>query len=303
MVRSPESWIRSFGHVAELTALGARSRLWLPGPLTATMNLFAAALARRLGIELVVEPQGATHAHLTPMTLERSLDDAVPLDGMHVTVAGDRLPRTLRHRAERAGAQVSHYYGAAELSFVAWGCDEDDLRPFPEVEVEVRDEEIWVRSPFLCEGYDGSPEPAGPLRRDRHGWATVGDRGALSNGTLKVAGRGGDAVTTGGATVLVADVEHALRADVRGTVVVLGVPHRSLGHVVAAVLTDRTDLPAAHEAAQRRLAPAQRPRLWFHLPVLPSTGAGKVDRSAVLSQVTGPDAVRLVPRRAQMAGA
>ena len=27
-----------------------------------------------------------------------------------------------------------YYYGAAELSFVAWGSHADDLRPFPEVE-------------------------------------------------------------------------------------------------------------------------------------------------------------------------
>ena len=308
VVRTPESWVRSFGQVAELTRLGPGSTLWLPGPLSATMNLFAAALARWIGADQVDHPERATHTHLTPLVLARALDDAVPLDGVHVTVAGDRLTRSLRQRAERAGAAVTHYYGAAELSFVAWGADEEDLRPFPGVDVDVRHDEIWVRSPFVCEGYAdaagsagsaGAVGPAGPLRRDGHGWATVGDRGALTGDTLQVAGRGDDAVTTGAATVLVADVEHALRPAVEGTVAVVGVPHGTLGEVVAAVLTRRTDLPAAHGAAQR-LAPALRPRLWFHVPALPTTGAGKVARTELVAQVTGPDAVRLVPRRPRL---
>ena len=48
---------------------------------------------------------------------------------------------------------------------------------------------------------------------------------------LVVTGRGDDAVTTGGATVLVADVEDALRPVVAGGLAVLGVPHDTLGHV------------------------------------------------------------------------
>ena len=92
-------------------------------------------------------------------------------------VAGDRLPVALHDRAVAAGARVHHYYGAAELSFVAWGAHADDLRPFPGVEVAVRDGEVWVRSPYVCSGYDGSP---GPLRVDPDGFATVGDRGGSS---------------------------------------------------------------------------------------------------------------------------
>ena len=294
VVRSPDSWVRSFPHVAELTGLAGGSRLWLPGPLAATLNLFAATMARHLGIRLVETVAEASHAHLTPMQLQRLLDDGLALGGLHVTVAGDRLSAALRDRALAAGAEVTHYYGTAELSFVAWGGDEDDLRPFPEVEVEVRDGEIWARSPYLCEGYVGPP---GPLRRDADGFATVADRGTYTDGRLVVHGRGDDAVVTGGATVLVGDVEDALRAGLQGTVVVVGVPHVSLGQVVGAVLSHPQDLPAAHAAAQQRLAPVQRPRQWFHLPEPPLTAAGKVDRAAVASEVAGPDAVRMVPRR------
>ena len=113
------------------------------------------------------------------------------------------------------GAEVSHYFGAAELSFVAWGRHEDDLRAFPGVEVEVRDGVLWARSPFLAAGV----RRVSPGRSccDADGFGTVGDRGAVAaDGTVTVLGRGDAAVLTGGATVQVADVESALRPGLAG---------------------------------------------------------------------------------------
>ena len=43
------------------------------------------------------------------------------LAGTVVVVAGDRLDPALHDEAVRAGLRVHHYYGSAELSFVAWG--------------------------------------------------------------------------------------------------------------------------------------------------------------------------------------
>jgi acyl-CoA synthetase (AMP-forming)/AMP-acid ligase II len=290
VVRTTRSWFESFPAVASLTGLSEGARLWLPGPLGATMNLFAAVLARHLGADRVRTIEEATHAHLTPHQLDRLLEGGARLAGVHLTVAGDRLSRRLHDRAVQAGAEVAHYYGAAELSFVGWGSHEHDLRPFPGVEVEVRRGELWVRSPYLSQGYDGTP---GAFRTDEHGFATVGDRGAFSGGVLTVHGRGGDSVTTGAATVRVADVETVLRAATAGEVVALGVPHRTLGHVVAAVLTERDDLLRARAAARDGLDAAQRPRMWFHLEVLPLTAAGKVDRAELARIVDGPGGVRL----------
>jgi long-chain acyl-CoA synthetase len=283
VVRTTGSWTGSFPAVAALTGLGPASRLHVPGPLTGTMNLFAAVLGRSVGAAPTGSLGEATHAHLTPHALARALDAGEPVGGVHVTVAGDRLTRWLHDRAVGAGATVSHYYGASELSFVAWGAHEEALRPFPGVDVEVREGEVWVRSPFVCEGYDGPP---GDLRRDPSGWTTVGDRGTLVDGLLRVAGRGSMAVVTGGATVLVADVEAALAPSVSGALVVVGLPHPDLGQVVAAVVTDASDLPGARRAA-RSLPATQRPRRWFHVPVLPLTPAGKVDRPALTGALLG----------------
>jgi long-chain acyl-CoA synthetase len=292
VVRTTASWFDSFEQVAALTGLTARSGLWLPGPLSATMNLFAAVLARHLGTPLVERPD-ATHTHLTSMRLRRLLEDGHDLAGLHATVAGDRLTRPLHDRATAAGLSVSHYYGAAELSFVAWGSHEDELSPFPGVEVDVRGGLVWVRSPYLFSRYDG---PSGGLLRSADGFVSVGDRGILDRGILTVIGRGDDALVTGGATVLVADVEQVLRPRIGGDAVVLGLPHKALGQVVAAVLTDPADLGAARMAARDGLEAPQRPRSWFHVPHLPLTEAGKLDRRSLRESVQGPDAVRLSER-------
>lgn len=292
VVRTTDSWIDSFPHVSRLAGIGSDARVWVPGPLSATMNLFAAVHARHEGAAVLVAPGSATHAHLTPALLHTALQRGIDLTDVHVVVAGDRLPRDLADRARAAGARVSHYYGAAELSFVAWGSHEDDLRPFPDVEVQVRDGVVRVRSPFLSLGYDGAE---GPFAVDADGFATVGDRGSLDGGVLTVAGRGAEVVLTGGATVLVADVELGLRRAGVPDVVVVGVPHRRLGHVVAAVVADAAVADRGRAAARGGLTAVQRPRLWFHLPEFPVTAGGKIDRAAVAA-LAGAGRLPAVPR-------
>lgn len=290
VVRTTGSWVHSFPHVSNLLDLEATSRVWVPGPLTATMNLFAAAHADWAGATRVGGPLQATHAHLTPSYLRRELAlRPAALHGVHVLIAGDRLERATYDAARAAGARVSHYYGAAELSFVAWGDHADVLRSFPAVEVVGRDGELWVRSPYLCQGY---LEAGQAPRRDVAGWMTVGDRGAVTDdGRVTVLGRGGG-ITTGGATVLAADIEHVLRTRTAGDLVVVGLPHPDLGEVVAAVVTRVEDVPRLRATARRELAPTQQPRRWLHLDRLPQTDNGKVDRRAAVTAATSARALR-----------
>lgn len=288
ILRTPESWSLSFDPVTELSGIDGDCRLWIPGPLTATMNLFARIHAGDRGAVVVETPADATHAHLTPLSLRRALDDDLLNAGTTVIVAGDALPRALRDRAATAGLVVHHYYGASELSFVAWDRG-DGLRAFPEVDIAIADDVIWVRSSYVCAGYDASSDDGsegdGPLRRDAQGFTTVGDLGRMRDGVLTVAGRGTDAVTTAGVTVLVADVEGALSAEARGEVCVVGLPDERLGAAVVAAVTDPTDVERLRAAARKALAPAQRPARWFVVEALPSTTAGKVDRRALIAML------------------
>ena len=291
VVRSTASWVSSFPAVSALAGLDATSRMWIPGPLSSTMNLFAAVQVRYLGATRAEGPDDATHAQLTPAVLDALLRDGVALDRLTLVVAGDRLPVALHDRARRSGCVVHHYYGAAELSFVAWGRHAEDLHPFPGVRVADRDGEIWVRSPYLCQGYDGS---TGPLRVGPDGFASVGDRGRLHRGRLVVHGRP-DAVQVGGDTVEPHAVEALLQACAHGTVVVVPLPHGDLGHLLTVVLCSAADHPAVRQRARSALQGAHRPRRWFHLEVMPTTTAGKVDRTALADLVArGDDRLRVL---------
>jgi acyl-CoA synthetase (AMP-forming)/AMP-acid ligase II len=206
-------------------------------------------------------------------------------------VAGAALPEWLAVRAVARGLTVSQYYGAAELSFVGASAPRRaegagpvprGLRPFAGVEIDIRDTpgpgSIWVRSPWVCEGYEGGA--SGPLRRDGE-WVTVGDVGRIHDGVLEVFGRP-DAVTTAGATVLLAEVEAVLGGVAHGPFVVHGVPHAVFGQVLAVTFVDPTDEPRLRDAA-RALPASHRPRVWRRVDSLPLTVAGKVDRAALAS--------------------
>ena len=281
VVRTTDSWWASFEAYSELSGVGPGARVWVPGPLRATMNLFAAVHATASGATLVDRPDVADHACLTPAHLARFGDRLHA--GTHVVVAGDRLPAAIATTAGERGLRVRTYYGAAELSFVAAGMSADDLQAFPGVHVEIRNGVIWVRSPYLCRGYvDGT---SGALRRDG-AWASVGDVGRFDGDTLIVVGRPGH-IVTGGATVSIAEVETALGCAARGPFAVVGLPHPTLGSVLAAVVTDPDDEARLRSHAER-LPPTHRPRLWFHRPVLPLTRAGKLDRPTLANLLGAP---------------
>ena len=275
VVRSTGSWWSSFRAYSQLTGVGPGGRLWLPGPLAGTMNLFAAVHARVSGAQLVDDPSRATHACLTPALLARRGDALRP--GTHVVVAGDALSPALHADAAARGLRLTHYFGAAELSFVAAGPHAGELRPFPGVEVAVVDGEIRVRSPYLARAGSGA-------LRFVDGWATVGDRGRFTGDRLVVLGRP-DTVVTAGATVLLADVEAALAPAARAPYALVGVPDRDLGALLAAVVTHADDRETLQAHARAHLPSAQQSRLWQVDEHLPLTPTGKVDRAGLADLV------------------
>ena len=247
VLRSESSWSTSYRAVSELLGLTPDDVVYAPAPLVSSLSLFAAVHALSEGADIRL-PTGhslaasdladSTVVHSTPFALGLALD-AIEAGAPHALrvafIGGDRVSQSLRGRANAAGIDVIAYYGAAELSFVAVDVG-DGLRPFPGVEVELRDGTVWVRSPYLASGYLASD--SGPFEVDAAGWATVGDRASLdSTGALVLSGRADGAILTAAATVIPEDVEHTLRGapGVRD-VAVLGVEHPRMGALVTAVV-------------------------------------------------------------------
>ncbi|MEV4458577.1 AMP-binding protein [Microbispora sp. NPDC049633] len=306
VVRGRASWTGSFAHLDELTGIGPGDVVLIPGPLVSSLYGFAAVHTLAAGATAVVpgrwspgalagQLRRATVVHVVPHRLPAVLDVLAAAGGPLRTavVGGAAMDAAARTRATAAGVRVVSYYGATELSFVAVDADGSGLRPFPGVEVDVRAlpgqalGEVWVRSPWLCEGYLAGA--TGPLRRDAGGWMTVGDLAEpyRPGEVLRLRGRGDGAIQTGGATVVPEDVEEVLR-KVPGVddVVVVGTPHPHLGAVVTAVVEGEDASRAALEATARaELDPAQRPRRWYAARSLPRTPTGKAARGLVAARL------------------
>jgi long-chain acyl-CoA synthetase len=286
IVRTVESWQVSFDSFSTATGITASDTVWLPGPLWSSLFLFGGIHAGAVGATVAFrddDPSTATALHcvpsLLPGLLERAGAGQLPLV-RRVVVAGDHCAATLRLRCEAAGWQLVEYYGAAELSLVAWRDGSGPFGGFPGVETEVRDGVLWARSHYLATGYL-SAESDGPLRVDSHGWVTVSDLARAVPGGFDVLGRGNAAVTVGGHTVVVEEVERLLRGlEGVDEVAVLGLPHSRLGQALAAIVVGSAGDADLRAAVAEMPAPS-RPRRWLHADVLPRTSSGKLRREAL----------------------
>lgn len=286
IVRTVGSWQASVASLRVITGITKEDRVWLPGPLWSSLFLYGAFHAAAVGAQPIFkgdDPAGATVLHCVPTQipglLERADAGGLPLIRLAV-VAGDHLPDPLRQRCEKAGWRVLEYYGAAELSFVLWRDHNTGFRAFPSVETELREGMLWARSPYLARGYL-SAGADGPFQLDPHGWATVGDLAQELAGGLEVLGRGDTAVTWGGHTVVVEEVERLL-CGLPGVddVAVLGMHHPRLGQVLTAIVVGSAP-DATLRAAVAVIPTPSRPRRWLHADALPRTSAGKLRRDAI----------------------
>jgi acyl-CoA synthetase (AMP-forming)/AMP-acid ligase II len=113
--------------------------------------------------------------------------------------------------------------------------------------------ELWVRGPFLMEGYYGRPRSQ---VFEPDGWWRTGDLGSLdAGGFFYFKARRGDMIKTAGANVAPREVE-AVLGDLIGGLqcFVIGLPDAERGQVVAAVVVSDDDGGPDEAALKRQLA-------------------------------------------------
>jgi acyl-CoA synthetase (AMP-forming)/AMP-acid ligase II len=324
VLRTAASWAESFPAVSALlyddAVPDAERVVALPAPPSSSLTLFSLAHAVDGGPRPVFPGQDggfaeATSFHGTPQALRALLDGGGLPRVRTALVGGSHLDENLRADAESRGIRVISYYGAAELSFVAVD-DGTGLRPFPGVDIDVRDGELWVRSPYVALGYLGA---GGPLRIDGD-WATVGDLAELDTGldsgldsvtdpgnanadvaqtrTLRLRGRADGAIITASATVIPEEVEAELRRlPAIADAVVFGLPAGNVGALVAAMVEPAPGSPAITAGELRgstssRLGPAHRPRIWF-TGELPRNASGKPARAEIVRRALAGEVTRV----------
>lgn len=322
-VRTVGSWSRSLERSVDWFGVAPGLRVLAPGPLAASLSLYALAECLFAGATFHAPAPGAASAkgpHLAEILRTERIEHLVAVPSA-LRIALDRTTGTLPHLrtvvsggsrlspAEAAiigraapAARIFEYYGASELSIVTArrvdGNAGDNVgRPFPGVHLRIerdgatpenRPGTIFVRTDTAIEGYlfgdDGRAF-------QRHGdWVTVQDRGWIDDdGALHLTGRNGDMVVVAGTNVYPAEVEAALTEAGYPSAVVVGVPDAGRGAVLAAVIEapggTAINVPVLRARLKQLLPVGMVPRSLFRTASLPLTAAGKPDRAALQAAV------------------
>lgn len=294
--RTQASWIASFGVNAGLFGIGPDCKVAVLGQLIHSLALYGAIEALHLGAELhllgdlrpdrqraALAARGVRLLYATPAQLRLlvAAGGAALPNLRYALVGGSKLDPALRAAmAQMATACAVHeFYGAAEASFMTLAGP--DTPPdavgaaYPGVELRVIDDEVWVKSPYLFEGYASDPGSA----RWQDGWLSVGEMGSLKDGQLYLAGRATRMVKVADQAVYPEEIETFLLAQTGVTqAAVLPRPDGLRGlHLVAVLQGDAAQAQAIHQALRAQFGPLKSPKalIWRdEFALLPS---GKPD--------------------------
>jgi long-chain acyl-CoA synthetase len=288
ILRSMESWLRSFEVNAALFGIGPRTRVAVLGNLEQSLALYGALEGLHLGagVQLLggLRPDrqarslAADVIYATPAQLRLLVEAGWQAQGL-ILVGGSKLDTKLR--AALSGADLREFYGAAEASFITLAgpdAPQDSVgRAYPGVEIALRGEgEIWLRSPYLFQSYAGA-DP-GSARWDED-WLSVGEIGRFEAGYLYLSGRAGRMVTVADQNVFPEEIEGFIAA-LPGVARVAVLPKADAlrGAVMVAVIQGQAaqeDLILA--ACRAHLGALKAPRAVIWREAWPVLASGKTD--------------------------
>lgn len=270
----------------------------------------------------LIKNEGVTWSNMVPTQMQMLMDEAEKSESalpLKVLTGGSQLTSGVARRAEHLEIQFSLIYGgsdqlATSISILRNATTWDQTKkrehlatrtyPLPMVEMEIRDElngqriipdgktlgEIWVRSPWLPDGYLGEQERSKATYID--GWFRSGDLAiAFPDQTFYVVDREKDAIKSGGewipSGVLEALISEHPKVD---TVAVIAKKNEYWGERPIAVIRSRGELTEAEikDFLEDIVKDRGIPGYWIPDEVilvneLPLTSAGKLNK-AILKQ-------------------
>ncbi len=320
--RRPSSWIRSFEITQQHFKAGPSDVYAVLGSLGHSLSLFAALEALHIGADLCVlsghPPKRqlqaladlcATVLYATPTQLE-SLNTAAQhavspalLNGMRIVfVGGGMLTEPAKNRLAHLfpKAEIIQFYGTSETSFVTIADASTPPgsvgRPYPKVQLRLAGQrqeqsadagEIFVKSPYLFEGYTDQKTPM-PI--DSDGFVCSGEIGYQdAAGYLFLKGRADRMVTISDVNVHPEAIEAAVLSlpNVEDCAVVT-IPDEKRGHrAICFIVAPSLEVsPATLRQHCRNMlgAPYVPKEVWAisKLPLLPS---GKPDLPALKERI------------------
>ena len=299
--RNPQSWINSFEITADLFDVTHKDNYAVFGGLAHSLTLYACCEALHLGADICMldgmspKSQAANllsqqitviYATPTQLRLLAKLGNEFSMI-KHVFIGGGVLDASLWSAlpAIFPSAQIRQFFGSSETSFITIT---DTLTPvgsvgkaYPDVDLQVRDQnvdgvgEIWVRSAYVFDGYEGSPDGA----QWDGGYLSIGELGALDDhGYLFLHGRKTRMVTVMDQNVFLDAVETVVRQCTGVTdCAVVAVADAARGHRIVCYVAGDLTLDDIGRHCRAKLAAHAVPKeihILMQIPVLP---AGKPD--------------------------
>ncbi len=308
--RDHQSWTSAFPYQSEVFSLSSEDRLFLTGSLSFTANLNSCLHMLFAGGTVVFSSSQMPRRWLADMSEHKTTSIFMvpanyrillknmkqPLQTVHSLLSGGAKldAATVAALQEKfPGAAIREYYGAAELGHVSYAqlptADPFAVgQPFPEVKINIKEGVIWVSSPYII--------PA--LRPE----TTVGDLGEIMpGGVLRLFGRGGDVINSGGVKINTAQIEQLLRRhpDV-SDIAVLPAADRLRGQKICAVIATANPLLQAKDIlsfCRRHLGGKHCPQQVIFLPELPLNNSGKTDRQRLQEFLAKEEIKKLLPQR------
>lgn len=251
-------------------------------------------------------------------------DGKMMMNSAHILLSGGApLPVSLAEDfLGKYGKKLNNGYGSTESKIIALnliGPHDSVGKPIPSITVEIVDEndkvlaegetgEITISGSNLMLGYVDNPEAT--AKAVRNGRYYTGDLGHIQDKQIFISGRAKEMIVVAGNKVFPAEVEDVLLNHPNAAeVAVIGVPHKSLGQTVKAVIVikDKRLSEQLKEGGEAKKAARQelisqfkdyskdnlkrelRPMEWDFREIgnyLPKTLSGKVDKKKLESATT-----------------
>lgn len=148
--------------------------------------------------------------------------------------------------------------------------------------------ELIIRGPHVTQGYWNQPQATAEAIRD--GWLYTGDLASQDEeGYVTIAGRKKDMIISGGENIYPAEIESVLHAHPTiQEAAVVALPDPKWGEIPVGVLRT-TEKELSHTElthyCRERLAKYKVPKRFVYVDELLKTGAGKIDKKRIVSQL------------------
>jgi acyl-coenzyme A synthetase/AMP-(fatty) acid ligase len=295
--------------------LGDADVVWMPSPIGHSTGFnYGVRFALYHGLPLVLQDRWdgtaaaalvAEHGCSYTLAATTFLQDLIgaasaagsSLDSLrYFGCGGAPVPARLVDLAAEHGVQVLRLYGSTEVLVGSWNRPSSTLDqrrntdglPMTNVEMTVRDGELWTRGPNTCVGFFADPTRTADTF-DADGWVRSGDLVTIDDGGyVTVVGRKKEIIIRGGMNIAPREIEELLVAfpEVERAAVV-GLPDERLGETMCAcvVLAPGESLDFDTMVSRLRtkgLATFKLPQRLELLDALPTTASGKIQKHEIV---------------------